>query len=331
MRMKLSHRFKVALAFLAIYLIWGSTYLAIRFAIETLPPFLMAGTRFLIAGAVLYAWMRLHGVPRPQGFQWRNTAIVGALLLLGGNGGVVWAEQIVPSGLAAVLIATSPLWMALLGWLWRGARPSRRVVIGLVLGFSGVVLLVGPGALNGQGQVAPLGAAVLILAALSWATGSLFAQQARLPAVSLLATAMEMLAGGALLFLAGLVTGEWAGVDLGTVSLRSLLALAYLILFGSLAGFSAYTWLLRVTTIAWASTYAYVNPVVAVFLGWALAGEALTLQTLLATAVIVAGGGLIISQQARRHVPAAEAPAPSDSASVAQEPQTTYLKNIAAK
>lgn len=329
--MKLSHRFKVALAFLAIYLIWGSTYLAIRFAIETLPPFLMAGTRFLIAGAVLYAWMRLRGVPRPQGFQWRNTVVVGGLMLLGGNGGVVWAEQLVPSGLAAVLIATSPLWMVLLGWLWHNARPSRRVVIGLALGFSGVVLLVGPGALNGQGQVAPVGAAVLILAALSWATGSLFAQQARLLAVSLLATAMEMLAGGALLFLAGLVTGEWARVDLSAVSVRSLLALAYLILFGSLAGFSAYTWLLRVTTIARASTYAYVNPVVAVFLGWALAGETLTLQTLLATAVIVTGVVLIISQQARRRLPAAEVPALSGVPSGTQEAQTATLKNISAK
>lgn len=329
--MKLSHRFKVALAFLAIYLIWGSTYLAIRFAIETLSPFLMAGTRFLIAGAVLYAWMRLRGVPRPQGFQWRNTVVVGGLMLLGGNGGVVWAEQLVPSGLAAVLIATSPLWMVLLGWLWHNARPSRRVVIGLALGFSGVVLLVGPGALNGQGQVAPVGAAVLILAALSWATGSLFAQQARLPAVSLLATAMEMLAGGALLFLAGLVTGEWARVDLSAVSVRSLLALAYLILFGSLAGFSAYTWLLRVTTIARASTYAYVNPVVAVFLGWALAGETLTLQTLLATAVIVTGVVLIISQQARRRLPAAEVPALSGVPSGTQEAQTATLKNISAK
>lgn len=325
--MKLSHRFKVALAFLAIYLIWGSTYLAIRFAIETLPPFLMAGTRFLIAGAVLYAWMRLRGTPRPQGFQWRNTAIVGGLMLLGGNGGVVWSEQLVPSGLAAVLIATTPLWMVLLGWLWRGARPSRRVVIGLTLGFSGVVLLVGPGALNGQGPIAPLGAAVLILAALSWATGSLFAQRARLPAASLLATAMEMLAGGALLLIAGLVTGEWVRVDLSAVSMRSLLALVYLILFGSLVGFSAYTWLLRVTTIARASTYAYVNPVVAVFLGWALAGETLTLPTLLATAVIVAGVMLIISQQARSRILAAETPAPS----AVGESQTAYLKNISAK
>ncbi len=329
--MKLSHRFKVVLAFLAIYLIWGSTYLAIRFAIETLPPFLMAGTRFLIAGAVLYVWMRLRGAPRSPGFQWRNTAIVGGLMLLGGNGGVVWSEQLVPSGLAAVLIATSPLWMVVLGWLWRGARPGPRVVIGLVLGFSGVAVLVGPGALNGAGQVNPVGAAVLILAALSWATGSLFAQHARLPATSLLATAMEMLAGGALLFLAGLLTGEWARVDLSAVSMRSLLALTYLILFGSLVGFSAYTWLLRVTTIARASTYAYINPVVAVFLGWALAGERLTLQTLLATAVIVAGVVLIISQQARSRIPGVEMPAVSVAPSGAQEPQAATLKHVSAK
>jgi drug/metabolite transporter (DMT)-like permease len=293
-------RFQVVLAFLAIYLIWGSTYLAIRFAIETLPPFLMAGMRFIIAGAVLYIWMRARGGAQPPArIHWRNTAIVGGLLLLGGNGGVVWAEQIVPSSLAAVLIATSPLWMVLLGWAWRGSAPGRRVVAGLLLGFAGVVLLVGPGALSGNGQVDPLGAVVLIGAALAWAIGSHFAQRSALPASSLLATAMEMLAGGALLFLAGLVGGEAARVDPSGFSLRSVLAFLYLIVFGSLVGYSAYTWLLRVTTLARASTYAYVNPVVAVLLGWALGGEQLTPQTLLATAVTLSGVVLIITQQAQ--------------------------------
>jgi drug/metabolite transporter (DMT)-like permease len=294
---------RVVAAFAAVYLIWGSTYLAIRFAIETVPPFTMAGVRYLIAGAVLYGWMRLRGTSSPTRYHWISAAIVGGLLLLGGNGGVVWAEQRVPSGLTALLITSVPLWMALLNWLRPGGmRPSGPVAIGLFTGFAGVALLVSPGELAGGLHVDPLGGAVLLLASLSWAAGSLYSRHARFPESALLATAMEMIAGGVLLLAAGLVAGEWARLDLAAVSPKSFLAFAYLIAFGSLVGFTAYIWLLRVTTPARVSTYAYVNPVVAVFLGWALAGEPLTPRTLIAAAIIICAVVLITTYGARRSV-----------------------------
>ena len=285
---------RVVLAFLAIYLIWGSTYLAIRFAIETIPPLLMAAARNLLAGGALYLWAQRRGAVRPTAAQWRAAAIVGGLLLLGGNGAVVWAEQYVPSGLTALLVAMVPVWMVLLDW-WRqgGTHPGARVFIGLALGFAGMAVLVGPEHLMGAGHVDHLGAAVLALGTLSWAIGSLYSRTALLPSSPLLATAMEMLCGGALLALAGTVRGEWAAVDLAAVSLRSSVSLAYLVVFGSLVAFTAYVWLLRVTSPARVSTYAFVNPVVAVLLGWALAGEALAARTVLATAVIVAAVAVI--------------------------------------
>ncbi len=291
-------------AFAAVYIIWGSTYLAIRFAVETVPPFLMAGTRFVIAGAILYAWMRMRGTPAPTRIQWRTAAIIGGLLLMGGNGVLAWAEQTVPSGLAALMIATVPVWMVLLDWL-RGSRvrPNAGVSIGLALGLFGIALLVGPANLAGGNQVSTIGVAALTFSAMSWAIGSFYARRAPLPAASLLGTGMEMLTGGALLLIAGLLTGEFSQLKIDQVSPRSLLAFGYLIVFGSLVGFSAYTWLLRVTTPARASTYAYVNPVVAVFLGWALAGEALTLQTVIAAAVIIGAVVIITTQQSKTALP----------------------------
>lgn len=288
----------------AVYVIWGSTYLAIRFAIETLPPFIMAGTRFLIAGIILYSAMRLSGVKAPARVHWRSTAIIAALLLFGGNGGVVWAEQFVPSSITAVIIATTPLWMALLDWWRNGVRPTVGVSIGLVLGLIGIALLVGQGNLSGGNQINLIGAGVLIVATLLWASGSFYARYAKLPSSPLLGTSMEMLAGGVLFLIAGTLTGEWGRLRLEQISLHSLLAVGYLIIFGSLVAFSAYTWLLRVTPLSIASTYAYVNPVVAVFLGWALAGEPLTPQTLVATAIIVAAIVFITTRQAKRPQPA---------------------------
>ncbi len=297
----LSCRWRVLAAFAAVYLIWGATYLFIRFAIETLPPFLMAGARFLVAGGVLYCVATLGGAPRPTWAQWGAAALVGGLLLLGGNGAVVWAEQSVPSGLAALLVAMAPLWMAVLDWVRPGGvRPSNGVALGLGLGFAGVILLVGPDELIGGGRVDPIGAGVLMLGSLSWAAGSIYSRHGQRPASPLLGSGMQMLAGGALLLLVGSATGEWVGFDYRAVSLRSLASLGFLIAFGSLVGFTAYIWLLRVTTVARASTYAYVNPAVAVFLGWALAGEALTLRTLLAAGVIVAAVVVITTHQARQ-------------------------------
>jgi drug/metabolite transporter (DMT)-like permease len=294
-------RVRIALAFLSIYTIWGSTYLAIRFAIETFPPFMMAAARFLISGGVLYTWMRLRGAPRPTRANWKAATIVGGLLLLGGNGGVVKAEQVIPSSLAAVLITTVPIWMALVE-LARKDRilPTPQVVVGLILGFAGVVLLVGPGDLAGTGGLNPLWAGALILAALSWATGSVYSRKAPLPKTPLLGSGMEMLAGGTLLLLASLVSLEWVGFQPSNLSLLSLVSFIYLIVFGSLIGFSSYIWLLTKTTTARVSTYAYVNPVVAVFLGYFLAGEQLTPRTLLASSVIVIAVVVITTYKSRQ-------------------------------
>ncbi|MBI2071797.1 MAG: drug/metabolite exporter YedA [Gemmatimonadetes bacterium] len=291
------HKARLLVAFAAVYVIWGSTYLAIRWAIETMPTFLMAGARFLVAGTVLYVWGRWRGAPKPTLANWRDAAIIGGLLLLGGNGGVVWAEQYVASGLAALLVATEPLWVILLDWARPGGtRPTGGEILGLVLGFGGVVLLIGPTNV-GQAQVHPVGALVLIGATLSWAVGSLYSRGAKLPRAPFLTTGMNMLAGGALLTLVGTMSGQWGGVEVAAISLKSWLALLYLIVFGAIVGFTAYLWILREATLATASTYAYVNPVIAVFLGWALAGEAITPRIVAAAAVIV--GSVVIITLAR--------------------------------
>ncbi|HYE97145.1 MAG TPA: EamA family transporter [Rubricoccaceae bacterium] len=285
----------VLAAFAAVYVIWGSTYLAIRFAIETLPPFGMAGVRFLTAGAVLYALGRARGAARPTGPQWRASALIGALLLLGGNGGVVWAEQRIPSGVAALLVAGMPLWMVLLDWARPGGvRPTRGMVLGLALGIAGITVLVGPADLVGGGRIDPLGAGAVLLGSFFWATGSLYARSAPTPKETLLAVGMQMLAGGALLVMAGLLAGEAPRFDASAVSARSLLGLAYLITFGSIVAYTAYVWLLGVASAARVATYAYVNPIVAVLLGWALADEPLTPRVLVAAAVIVGAVVLIV-------------------------------------
>ena len=281
---------KIVAAFAAVYLIWGSTYLAIRFVVETLPPFVMAGARFIVAGCLLYAWARYKGAARPTLAHWRTTAIIGGLLLLGGNGGVVWAEKHVPSGLTALIVATVSLWITLIDWLRKGGvRPTGKVVVGIILGLTGVGILVGPSQFAGAERIDPIGAGVLVLAALSWAIGSVYSRHVKLPASSLLTTAMEMLGGGACLLIFGTLVGDWSALDLSRVTVKSAASLGYLIGFGSLIGFTAYMWLLKVTTPARAATYAYVNPVVAVILGWLLAGEAMSPRTIIAAAVIVTG------------------------------------------
>ena len=293
-------RAEILLAFAAIYVIWGSTYLAIRFAIETLPPFLMAASRFLVAGPLLYAWARWRGAARPSPGHWRAAAAVGALLLLGGNGAVVWAEQRVPSGVTALLVAMVPLWMVLLDWVRPGGvRPTLAVFSGVALGLAGLVLLVGPEQILGGEHVDHAGALALAFGCLTWSIGSVYSRHAPLPASPQLATAMEMLAGGALLLVASLARGEWQQLDVQAISPRSLAALAYLVVFGSLVALTAYVWLLRQTTPARVSTYAYVNPVVAMLLGWALAGEPLSARTLVAAAVIVGGVVLITRSKVR--------------------------------
>lgn len=231
----------IAIALVAVYIFWGGTYIAMKFAIETLPPFIMAGIRFITAGAIVYFWQLARGVEKPNAGHWKNAAIVGGLMLFGGNGGVVWAEQIVSSGIAAIIIATVPLWMALLAWLWQGGtRPSSMVTIGLILGFVGIILLVKNSSVEAaQSSAQWIGYAVLVGASISWAAGSLFSRIAKLPSAPLMAIALQMLTGGLLCLLFGLINGELSMLNLDLVSARSVLSLGYLIFFGSIIGFSA--------------------------------------------------------------------------------------------
>jgi drug/metabolite transporter (DMT)-like permease len=281
-------------ALIAVYLIWGSTYLAIRYAVETTPPFLMAAVRFIISGGFLYALRRARGDPAPRRLEWRNAAIIGVFLLVGGNGGVVWAEQFVTSSLAALLVATVPLWMVLIDALRPGGRwPGAAASIGILTGFGGVILLIGS-AVNDAAAIDLLGAPALIFASFSWAVGSLYSRNAKLPPSQLLGTSMEMLAGGAALFALAGAVGEWHRFDLSAVSLRSGLALAYLTVIGS-CGFVAYVWLLRVAPTPLVATYAYVNPLVAVLLGYFLAEEPLTPRILLGAGFIIGSVALVSS------------------------------------
>lgn len=305
-------RARILAAYATIYVVWGSTYLGINLALESLPPFLLAAARFTTAGALLYVWMRARGAARPSLTQWKAAAIIGGLLLFAGNGGVVWAQQFVPSGVAALLVATLPLWMALLEWVGPDRRrPTARVAVGLLVGLVGIMVLVGPGAIHGQGNVNLAGAAVLILASLAWAVGSLYARRAPTPATAQLGTAMQMLTGGLMLTVAGLLGGEASAIHLDAISARSAGALLYLIVFGSLVAFSAYVWLLRVEPPSRVATYAYVNPVVAVTLGWLFVGESLTPQTMLAAAIIIGAVVLIVSSPKPTAARGACAPPPS--------------------
>jgi len=284
---------KRLIAFALVYIIWGSTYLAIRYAILTIPPFIMAGVRFVIAGAILYGLGMIRGEKKPTGRQWRNTVIIGVALLLGGNGAVTWAEQMVPSGITALLVAVVPMWLVLFDWIRpHGNRPSWGVLLGVVIGFAGVVELVGIHTFQGNGNIAPIGVAVLMIGSMLWAGGSLFAKAADLPS-PVRTTAMEMLVGGVALLIAGAVTGEFSHWSPHTVSLTSVMGLIYLITFGSLVAYTAYTWLVQNASPAAVGTYAYVNPVVAIILGWLVAHEPVTKETIIGATVIIAAVTII--------------------------------------
>jgi drug/metabolite transporter (DMT)-like permease len=286
---------KITLAMAIVYIVWGSTYLGIRFAVETIPPFMMAGMRQFTAGVLLYAWLRHRGAARPEKIHWRSAVIIGGLMLLLGNGCVAWAERVVPSGLTALLIATTPVWMVLLEWLWHGgARPGGRMVFGLVLGFAGAGLLVSPGQFGGGTHVDPWGGLALFVATVGWAVGTMYSRRAKLPASALLGAAMEMAAGGALLLGASAVFGEWRGFAWSAVSTRSWVAMVFLTVFGSMLAYTAYMWLIQVSTPARVSTNAFVNPIVAVVLGWWLAGEPITARIVTAAVIIVVAVVLII-------------------------------------
>jgi drug/metabolite transporter (DMT)-like permease len=299
----------VAAALGTVYVLWGSTYLAIAFMIETLPPLLAAGTRFLIAGLTLFAfvvararWRRRRGITgesltRPRAVEWRTAFIVGALLLLGGNGMVSIAEQTIPSGIAAVIIATTPIWLSLFDALLTRRRPSPLAIGGLVVGLVGVAILLLPS--TGLDSFDPVGIGILVVAAVCWASGSLYARRGPLPKNQLLGTGMEQFAGGLVLLAAGVAIGEVGGFDPGAVTTASLLGLAFLIVFGSLVAFTAYIWLLNHVAVTTVATYAYVNPVVAVALGVAFRGETLTPRSLLAAGLIIGAVVAMVSGRPR--------------------------------
>ncbi|MBI4417527.1 MAG: drug/metabolite exporter YedA [Ignavibacteriales bacterium] len=293
-------RAKIITAFAAVYIIWGSTYLGIRFAVESIPPFLMAGTRFIIAGLILYGFVFWRGVERPTLAQWKSAAIVGAALLFLGNGGVSWAEQYVPSGITALIIAVTPVWFLIFDWWHRGYQPTPGGVMGLVLGTLGVGLLVDPANIIGGQEIDPVGAGVLVIATMFWAGGSLYSRGSQLPANPFQATAMEMIAGGILCVLAGIAGGELSDFDPASIVPRSLFSLSYLIAFGSLVGFTAYIWLLRHVQPSMVATYAYVNPIIAVLLGWLIADEVLGARIVLAAITIVAAVALITTYSVRK-------------------------------
>src|SRR6184192_239535 len=279
---------RIWLALGTVYLLWGSTYLGIKFAIDTIPPLLMGSLRFLVAGGVLYAMAARGGRGRQDRLgasQW------GAALLLGGNGGVILAEQYAPTGVVALLVATAPLWMAIIDRVIFGRRLPPLVIVGLVVGFGGVAFLIGS---PGSGHVRLIGAALALAAPICWASGSVFTRHVKLPLRPLMAAALEMLWAGVLFGIASLVTGEFGRLHIQNISTTSLVALVYLIVFGSLVGFSAYVWLLRSAPLSLVSTYAYVNPVVAVILGAAFLGEAVSARTLIAGGIILAAVALIV-------------------------------------
>ncbi len=301
----------VLMAFAAVYIVWGSTYLAIRIGIESFPPLILAGLRHVTVGLFLYPILRRKTGIRPTAAQWRTAIVTGVLLLFVGNGGVSWAEQTVSSGITALLVATVSLWLVIVDWLRPGGvKPVPRVAMGLLMGFAGLALLVGPAHLGGSERVDPRGAAVLVVASLAWACGSLYSKHGGMPSSPILGMAMQSSAGGAILLIAGLFAGEFRGLHLGAITLRSWLALAYLIVFGSGIGFSAYIYILHKSSAARVGTYAFVNPVVALFLGWLIAGEGITLRTVIAAAVILTAVILVITAPHRTPA-AASAPVPA--------------------
>jgi len=289
------------LAFTTIYLVWGSTYLAIRIGVETMPPFAMAALRFLIAGTLLMAFLRLQGVGWPTPRQWRDAAVCGMLLIVGGNGLVSWAEQTVPSGLTALLIGASPLFIVLANWSWPGGqRPSGVTFAAMACGLGGVAWLAAPWETKVAGGMDPAGITAILLSCVSWALGAVYGRHMRDPAPPFTAAAAQMLIGSIGLGLIAWAHGDLAAWQVDSISARSWLALIYLTLVGSLVGYTTFVWLIKHTTPALASTYAYVNPVVAVFLGWLLLDEMVTSRTLVASAIIL--GSVIVISLHNRHV-----------------------------
>jgi drug/metabolite transporter (DMT)-like permease len=309
---------RVIIAFAALYLIWGSTFLGIRFAIETIPPFLMAGARFVTAGMIMYAIAWSQGIGKSTWANWRTSLIIGACLLLAGNGGVTISELYIDSGLAALIVAIVPIYIVLLAWA-RGMapRPTPIVWFGLVGGFIGVGILLGPAlrfSSNGARHPA-IGMSILLVSSFIWSVGSLYSRTARHAASPFLTAAQQMICGGLLLLLAGIVTGETRRFHPSSMSILSLASFVYLVIIGAVVGYTAYIWLLRHCEPAKVATYAFVNPIVAVLLGAAFAGETLTMRTLMAAGLIIGSVALVITAQqlrARAEPPISAAIEPAD-------------------
>ena len=309
-------KFVILSAFAALYLIWGSTYLAIRFAIDTIPPLLMAGTRFLLAGFIMYGIARWQGAPKGSLANWRTALIIGACLLLGGNGGVTLAEQYVSSGLASVMVATVPIYIALLAW-WSGAAPKPPPIVwlGLAGGFAGVAILIGPALLPSTGEGhAGIGMLILLCSSFIWSVGSIYSLKAKSASAPLLLAGQQMICGGTLLTLAGLLAGEHHRFNASHISFLSIGSFAYLVIIGALVGYTAYIFLLRHCDPSKVATYAYVNPIVAVILGAVFAGETLAARAVLAAGLIIGSVALVITvqQSKAKPVPVDAAYAPGD-------------------
>lgn len=283
------------LAFGAVYVLWGSTYLALRFVLESMPPFLMAAFRFMTAGAIMLLIARFSKHSWPSAREIKNSSMVGFLLLVIGNGGVVWAEQYVDSGIAALLVTIEPVWVVLLLWMKsNNHKPSPVTWIAIFLGIAGMLVLTGPASLGEMNQINPWAVASLLISSLSWAIGSVYALQIQTPSSASMNTAFQMLAAGLALLLIGSVRGEWIGLELSAITTNSWLGFLYLIIFGSLLGFTSYGYIVRNASPTSVSTYAYVNPVIAVFLGWWLGNERVGMQTLMAAALLVSAVVIII-------------------------------------
>ena len=295
----------VLVAFATVYIVWGSTYFGIRYAVESIPPFFMGGSRFFIAGALLFAWAARNGFEWPGVRQWRDAGVVGGLMLLVGNGGVTWAEKTVPSSVAALIVAIVPLWMVLLEWRGPGGgRPALGVFAGLLIGFAGVALLVFKGHGYDGAPLDPWSVAAIIVATIAWASGSLYSRRAARPKSTLMTTGMQMIAGGSVMMMVGAALGEGAQFSFTGVTAVSAWAWTYLAVFGSLVGFTAYLWLLQVSTPSKVSTTSFVNPLIAVVLGCSLGREPFTSRLALSTAMIVLAVILILrGGSTRRAIP----------------------------
>lgn len=312
-RIPAEHRTRILIAFAAVYVIWGSTYLFIKYAIEAIPPFMMGATRFLLAGVMLYAFALWRGAPHANRHDVRSAAATGILMLGVGNAAVMWSELTVPSGVVALIVSTVPIWVVLIDWLRpRGVRPRLPVFLGLALGVAGMVILIGPRALQGRGHVNEIGALVLLVGSVSWALGTILSKGSKRSGSPLVYSAVQMMAAAAAMLVASVMTGEPARFSFAALTWRAALSWVYLVLAGSIIGYTAYIYLLGKVSATKAATYAYVNPVIAVLLGWAFANEAVGVRTLVAAAVILSGVAMITMTQAGAHAVTGEHPVPTE-------------------